>query len=137
MALVGTTHGQRNFSYRQVGGLEKLLGACQAPLDYVLMWRKPARLLEDMREMIWVQLERCGHLDGKSLVTTQAMVEKLHAAANASSYWYERLPEEITLEPWKLAYDYMTRSGRMTDERLRELSPKFITRVEAERNKAE
>jgi len=65
------------------------------------------------------------------------IVEKLHAAANASSYWYERLPEKMALEPWKLAYDYMTRSGRMTDERLRELSPKFMARVEAERNKAE
>ncbi len=65
------------------------------------------------------------------------IVEKLHAAANASSYWYERLPEKMALEPWQLAYDYMTRSGRMTDERLRELSPKFMARVEAERNKAE
>jgi 2-polyprenyl-6-methoxyphenol hydroxylase-like FAD-dependent oxidoreductase len=63
------------------------------------------------------------------------VVEKIIAAANASSYWYERLAEKMMLEPWQLAYDYMTRSGRMTDERLRELSPKFMARVDAERNR--
>jgi 2-polyprenyl-6-methoxyphenol hydroxylase-like FAD-dependent oxidoreductase len=63
------------------------------------------------------------------------IVEKLRAAANASSYWYERLPQNMALEPWELAYDYMTRSGRMTDERLRELSPKFMARVDAERKR--
>ena len=63
------------------------------------------------------------------------VVEKLRAAANASSYWYERLPEKMALKPWELAYDYMTRSGRMTDDRLRELSPKFMARVDAERNR--
>jgi hypothetical protein len=47
------------------------------------------------------------------------VVEKIIAAANASSYWYERLAEKMMLEPWQLAYDYMTRSGRMTDKRLR------------------
>ena len=61
------------------------------------------------------------------------VVEKIISAANASSYWYERLPDKMALEPWQLAYDYMTRSGRMTDERLRELSPKFMARVDAER----
>jgi 2-polyprenyl-6-methoxyphenol hydroxylase-like FAD-dependent oxidoreductase len=62
------------------------------------------------------------------------IVEKIIAAANASSYWYERLAEKMKLQPWQLAYDYMTRSGRMTDERLRELSPKFMARVDSERN---
>jgi 2-polyprenyl-6-methoxyphenol hydroxylase-like FAD-dependent oxidoreductase len=61
------------------------------------------------------------------------VVEKLLAAAIASSFWYERMPEKMTMKPWALAYDYMTRSGRMTDERLRELSPKFMARVDAER----
>jgi len=61
------------------------------------------------------------------------VVEKIVAAANASSFWYEGLREKMKLEPWQLAYDYMTRSGRMTDERLRELSPKFMARVETER----
>ncbi len=61
------------------------------------------------------------------------VVEKILAAANASSYWYERLVEKMQLSPVELAYDYMTRSGRMTDERLRDLSPKFMARVEAER----
>jgi 2-polyprenyl-6-methoxyphenol hydroxylase-like FAD-dependent oxidoreductase len=62
------------------------------------------------------------------------VVEKIVAAANASSYWYERLPHKMKLAPWELAYDYMTRSGRMTDERLRELSPRFMARVDRERN---
>jgi 2-polyprenyl-6-methoxyphenol hydroxylase-like FAD-dependent oxidoreductase len=63
------------------------------------------------------------------------VVEKLLAAANASSFWYERMPGKMALKPWELAYDYMTRSGRMTDERLRELSPKFMARVDGERGR--
>jgi 2-polyprenyl-6-methoxyphenol hydroxylase-like FAD-dependent oxidoreductase len=61
------------------------------------------------------------------------VVEKILAAAYASSHWYERLREKMALEPWQLAYDYMTRSGRMTDERLREISPEFMARFEAAR----
>jgi hypothetical protein len=45
------------------------------------------------------------------------------------------MPEKIALKPWELAYDYMTRSGRMTNERLRELSPKFMARVDGERGR--
>src|SRR5262249_14585726 len=54
------------------------------------------------------------------------VVEKLLAAANASSYWYETFPERMRrLDAVGLAYDYMTRSGRMTGERLRQLAPAF------------
>jgi len=62
------------------------------------------------------------------------IVEKLLAAANASSYWYERFVDRMSDEPWQLAYDYMIRSGRMTDERLRQLSPKFMARVDLARS---
>jgi 2-polyprenyl-6-methoxyphenol hydroxylase-like FAD-dependent oxidoreductase len=61
------------------------------------------------------------------------VVEKLVAAANQSSYWYERLSAKMALDPWRLAYDYMTRSGRMTDERLREEAPRFMESVEKRR----
>lgn len=59
--------------------------------------------------------------------TRRPVVEKLHAAANLSSYWYERFPEKMHLAPWDLAYDYMTRSGRMSDERLGKMAPKFMS----------
>jgi 2-polyprenyl-6-methoxyphenol hydroxylase-like FAD-dependent oxidoreductase len=59
------------------------------------------------------------------------IVEKIVAAANKSSYWYERFPEKMALEPWQLAYDYMTRSGRMTDERLKAEAPRFCDFVKS------
>jgi 2-polyprenyl-6-methoxyphenol hydroxylase-like FAD-dependent oxidoreductase len=59
------------------------------------------------------------------------VVEKLVAAAKLSSYWYERLSEKMALDPWQLAYDYMTRSGRMTQERLRQEAPQFMRDLEA------
>jgi 2-polyprenyl-6-methoxyphenol hydroxylase-like FAD-dependent oxidoreductase len=62
------------------------------------------------------------------------VVEKILVAANASSYWYERLAEKMYLRPVELAYDYMTRSGRMTDDRLRDLSPRFMECVARERS---
>jgi 2-polyprenyl-6-methoxyphenol hydroxylase-like FAD-dependent oxidoreductase len=50
------------------------------------------------------------------------------AAASASSYWYERFPEKMRLDPLALAYDYMTRSGRMSAERLTQIAPEFMKR---------
>lgn len=61
------------------------------------------------------------------------IVEKIVSAANASSFWYERLPDKVKMSALNLAYDYMMRSGRMTEERLRELSPEFMARISRER----
>jgi 2-polyprenyl-6-methoxyphenol hydroxylase-like FAD-dependent oxidoreductase len=57
------------------------------------------------------------------------VVDKLVAAANASSDWYVRLAEKVALSPVALAYDYMTRSGRMNDARLLAASPRFMETV--------
>jgi 2-polyprenyl-6-methoxyphenol hydroxylase-like FAD-dependent oxidoreductase len=62
------------------------------------------------------------------------IVEKIVAAANRSSHWYETFPERMQQGPWELAYDYMTRSGRMTDERLEAEAPRFFGRVKKARS---
>jgi benzoate-CoA ligase family protein len=64
------------------------------------------------------------------------IVEKLVAAANASSFWYERMADKLRLEPWQLAYDYMTRSGRIDDQRLARLAPTFMRQVADARRQA-
>ena len=47
-------------------------------------------------------------------------------AAAANSYeWYEQFAGKMHLDAYALAYDYMTRSGRMTDARLAEIAPRF------------
>jgi len=65
------------------------------------------------------------------------VVDKLFAAASASSWWYEEFPARMArCDALGLAYDYMTRSGRMGDERLRGLAPEFMARVDAARRRA-
>jgi 2-polyprenyl-6-methoxyphenol hydroxylase-like FAD-dependent oxidoreductase len=63
------------------------------------------------------------------------VVEKLFAAASRSSWWYEDFPARMRLfDALGLAYDYMTRSGRMSDERLRQEAPRFMARVDSKRD---
>lgn len=45
--------------------------------------------------------------------------------AACSSAWYERFSERLALDPLPFAYSYVTRSGRITDDRLRARSPRF------------
>jgi 2-polyprenyl-6-methoxyphenol hydroxylase-like FAD-dependent oxidoreductase len=61
------------------------------------------------------------------------VVEKLVDAANASGAWYERFADHITLAPLDFAMSYLTRSGRIDRERLRQASPRFVARYERER----
>lgn len=61
------------------------------------------------------------------------VVNKILSGALASARWYERFGERMHLSPTDFAYDYMTRSGRMDDQRLREVAPRFYRRWQEER----
>jgi 2-polyprenyl-6-methoxyphenol hydroxylase-like FAD-dependent oxidoreductase len=81
-----------------------------------------------------IELARCFDQDIDLWLRTfekarRPIVEKIVAAANKSSYWYETFPERMKQDPWQLAYDYMTRSGRMTDDRLKAEAPRFFEAV--------
>ena len=56
-------------------------------------------------------------------------LEKLVGAATASAVWYEQMAEHMqTLPPYEFARSYMTRTGRISDERLAKIAPKFMAR---------
>ena len=61
------------------------------------------------------------------------IVETLVAASRRSAAWYERFAEHMRLEPVDLAMSYIRRSGRVDDERLRAMSPRFMARYDAAR----
>ena len=54
------------------------------------------------------------------------IVEKLIEAADASTRWYERFPDHMELTCWELANSYVRRTGRITDDRLAQLAPRFM-----------
>jgi anthraniloyl-CoA monooxygenase len=51
-------------------------------------------------------------------------------AAMKSILWYETVDERMHLDPVAFAYDYMMRTGRVSDERLRRIDPEFADLVE-------
>lgn len=69
-------------------------------------------------------------------VKRRPIVEKLVRAAKSSAAWYEHFPEHMKLHPLDMAYSYITRSARIDDQRLREMSPSFMGRYESARTKA-
>jgi 2-polyprenyl-6-methoxyphenol hydroxylase-like FAD-dependent oxidoreductase len=61
------------------------------------------------------------------------IVEKLVSASKRSAAWYDRFAEHMRLEPLELAMSYITRSGRIDDDRLRAMSPRFMALYDARR----
>jgi 2-polyprenyl-6-methoxyphenol hydroxylase-like FAD-dependent oxidoreductase len=61
------------------------------------------------------------------------VVKKLVTAARASAGWYEKFPEHMKLGLMDFAYSYITRSGRIDEQRLRAMSPLFMAGYEASR----
>ena len=64
----------------------------------------------------------------------QPVVRKLVEAANTSALWYEDFGRRMALDPIDFGFDYITRSGRITIERLRKIAPGFAATYEAERS---
>lgn len=63
--------------------------------------------------------------------TRQPILEKLLTAAHASAMWHESFPTHMQLAPRDFAMSYVTRSGRISDERLRAMAPDFMRWYEA------
>lgn len=59
------------------------------------------------------------------------IVQKIVNAATLSARWYEDFADHMKLSPIEFGYAYMTRSGRIDDERLRKLAPNFMAQYEA------
>jgi 2-polyprenyl-6-methoxyphenol hydroxylase-like FAD-dependent oxidoreductase len=64
----------------------------------------------------------------------QPIVQALVAASRTSAGWYEQFPTHMQLEPIEFAYSYITRSGRIDNEKLRGISPEFMKRRDAARH---
>lgn len=54
------------------------------------------------------------------------ILEKLVNAANSSASWYETFPERMHLPPYEFAMSYVTRSGRVSRDKLADKSPEFV-----------
>jgi 2-polyprenyl-6-methoxyphenol hydroxylase-like FAD-dependent oxidoreductase len=66
----------------------------------------------------------------------QPIVKKLVTAARTSAEWYAKFPEHMKLDLMDFAYGYITRSGRIDDARLRAMSPAFMARYTASRQRS-
>jgi 2-polyprenyl-6-methoxyphenol hydroxylase-like FAD-dependent oxidoreductase len=58
------------------------------------------------------------------------IVDKLVAAADASAAWYEDFAAHMNLAPREFAWSYIQRSGRIDREKLRRISPAFVSETE-------
>lgn len=61
----------------------------------------------------------------------QPVARKIVDAANTSAQWYEGFANKMALPPVDFAFDYITRSGRIDTDRLRQMAPAFMARYEA------
>ena len=63
------------------------------------------------------------------------IVKKLVSAARTSADWYEKFPAHMTGDMMDFAHSYITRSGRIDDDRLRKMSPLFMAQYDAAERK--
>jgi anthraniloyl-CoA monooxygenase len=78
--------------------------------------------------------ETVGDALSKFELTRKPIIDRYQAAAFESMRWFENARHYMNLSPIELAYELMTRSGRVDYEDMKKRDPDFITRYEAERN---
>ncbi len=61
------------------------------------------------------------------------IADKLHDASIQSARWYEDMGNKKHMTPYQFAHDYMTRTGRVSDDRLRQLAPNFMKKYGGQR----
>ena len=59
------------------------------------------------------------------------IARKIVRAANSSASWYDDFGQKMRLPPLEFARDYLMRSGRMDDDRLRSIAPGFMAEYAA------
>jgi 2-polyprenyl-6-methoxyphenol hydroxylase-like FAD-dependent oxidoreductase len=59
--------------------------------------------------------------------------EKIVRASEASAAWYHAMPDHMSLSAYGFAHSYMTRTGRVSDDRLATLAPDFMARYRVQR----
>jgi hypothetical protein len=65
--------------------------------------------------------------------TRKPVVDALQEAAHSSLAWFEDCGSRMALSPLDLAYEIMTRSGRIDHDKLRQRDPAFVAAWEAQR----
>lgn len=58
------------------------------------------------------------------------ITQKIVTAASTSATWYGAFEQHMKLPPIEFAYSYITRSGRVSNERLRRTAPQFMARYD-------
>ncbi len=90
--------------------------------------------LEDVVALAKALRDHPGEIAAALMAYEQArrpIVEKLLKAADASAAWYERFPEHMRLDKFDFALSYISRTGRVDLEKLRQISPDFVAAYEA------
>lgn len=64
------------------------------------------------------------------------IVAKLVGAAEESANWYEHFISHMDLPPFDFAHSYIKRAGRLDDDRLRAIAPKFMAQYDAAKQAA-
>lgn len=85
--------------------------------------------LEDVQALVNAIASTDGDIPGALSLYEERrkpIVQKLLAAAARSADWYEHFEQNMKLQPWEFANEYMSRSGRVDPARLALTCPRFV-----------